>query len=375
MVVPGLLLVLITIGVIAPSEQTVCEEGVATPTGSGLTVTVAVNALPAQPSVVGVIVKVTNWEVPVTLFSEPETSPLPDAAMPVTLPVLLRVHAYVVPLKLLLVLITIVVIVASEQTVCEEGVDTPTGSGLTVTVAVNALPTQPSVVGMIVYVTVCEVPVTLFGVPVISVVPLAARLVTLIVLSRVHAYVVPLKLLLVPRVIVVIVASEHTVCEVGEVVPTGSGLTVTVAVKALPTHPSVVGVIVKVTVCEIPVTLFIEPDTLPLPESDIPVTLTVLLRVHAYVVPLKLLLVLITMVVIVASEQTVCEEGVDTPTGSGLTVTVAVNALPTHPSVVGMIVKVTVWLEPVTLFSEPEMFPVPDAAKPVTLTVLSRDHA
>ena len=84
---------------------------------------------------------------------------------------------------------------------------------------------------------------------------------------------------------------------------------------------------------------------------------------------------LITIVVIVASEHTVCEEGVDTPTGSGLTVTVAVNALPTHPSVVGVIVKVTVWVEPVTLFSEPEIFPVPDATKPVTLTVLSRDHA
>ena len=88
-----MLLVLRTIAVIAPSEQTVCEEGVVTPTGSGLTVTVAVNALPTQPSVVGMIVKVTVCEVVVTLFSEPETSPVPDEAIPVTLTVLLRDHA------------------------------------------------------------------------------------------------------------------------------------------------------------------------------------------------------------------------------------------------------------------------------------------
>jgi hypothetical protein len=181
-----LLLVLRTIAVIAPSEHTVCEEGVVTPTGSGVTVTVAVNALPTQPSVVGVIVKVTVCEVVVTLFSEPDMFPLPESDIPVTLTVLLRVQAYVVVPGLLLVLITIVVIVASEQTVCEEGVETPTGSGLTVTVAVNALPTHPSVVGMIVYVTVCVETVTLFGVPVMSVVPLAARLVTFVVLSRVQ---------------------------------------------------------------------------------------------------------------------------------------------------------------------------------------------
>ncbi len=149
-----MLLVLRTIAVIAPSEHTVCEEGVVTPTGSGLTVTVAVNELPAQPLVEGIIVNVTICEVVVTLFSEPEMFPVPDAAIPVTLSVLSRVHAYVVIPGLLLVLSTIVVIVPSEQTVCEEGVDTPTGSGVTVTVAVNALPTHPSVVGIIVKVTV-----------------------------------------------------------------------------------------------------------------------------------------------------------------------------------------------------------------------------
>ena len=54
------LLVLRTIGVIASSEQTVCVEGVDTPTGSERTITVAVNVLPAQTAaLVGVIVKIT----------------------------------------------------------------------------------------------------------------------------------------------------------------------------------------------------------------------------------------------------------------------------------------------------------------------------
>ena len=56
-----------------------------------------------------------------------------------------------------------------------------------------------------------------------------------------------------------------------------------------------------------------------------------------------LLLVLSAIVVIAASEQTVCEAGVATPTGSDLTITVAVNVLPTHPApLVGVIVYVTV---------------------------------
>jgi hypothetical protein len=38
-------------------------------------------------------VKVTVCEELVTLFKDPETSPLPDAAIPVTLTVLLRVQA------------------------------------------------------------------------------------------------------------------------------------------------------------------------------------------------------------------------------------------------------------------------------------------
>jgi hypothetical protein len=82
-----------TIGVIAASEHTVCEDGVDTPRASGLTVTVAVKSLPTQPAVVGVIVKVTVWEISVTLFRDPEILPVPDADMPVTFVVLSLVQA------------------------------------------------------------------------------------------------------------------------------------------------------------------------------------------------------------------------------------------------------------------------------------------
>jgi hypothetical protein len=90
------------------------------------------------------------------------------------------------------------------------------------------------------------VPVTLLGVPLISPVPLAASPVTLIVLSLVHAYVVPTSMpLLVERTIVVIASSEHTVWLAGVATPTGSECTSTVAVNGLPAQPSaLVGVMV-----------------------------------------------------------------------------------------------------------------------------------
>ena len=157
-----------------------------TPTGSGCTVTVEVKELPVQPPVVGTIVKITVWSVPVTLRRVPEISPVPPAAMPVTLMVLSLVHAYVVPDRLLLVLKAIVVRAVLLQRVCVAGVATPTGSGCTVTVEVKELPVQPPVVGTIVKITVWSVPVTLRRVPEISPVPVAAIPVTFVVLSLVQ---------------------------------------------------------------------------------------------------------------------------------------------------------------------------------------------
>jgi len=74
--------------------------------------------------------------------------------------------------------------------------------------------------------------------------------------------------------------------------------------------------------------------------------------------------------VIATAEQTVCEEGVATAFGVGLTSTVAVIGVPGQPFAVGVIVKVTVTGAMVVLVSVPLMFPVPAAAIPVAETVL-----
>ena len=119
----------------------VCEAGVATAFGVGLTKTVAVIAAPGQLFAVGMIVKVTVIGALVVLVSVPDILPDPLAAMPVTVPVLLRVHAYVVPDTA--PVNTMVLIEAAEQIVCDAGVATAFGVGLTVTVILYGAPVQP----------------------------------------------------------------------------------------------------------------------------------------------------------------------------------------------------------------------------------------
>lgn len=63
----------------------------------GSTVTLAVIEVPVQPFAVGVIVKVTVWEVLVELDKLPEMSPIPFVAIPVTLVVLSLTQLKVVP--------------------------------------------------------------------------------------------------------------------------------------------------------------------------------------------------------------------------------------------------------------------------------------
>ncbi len=58
----------------------------ATVLGIGFTKTVAVIGVPVQPLAVGVIVKVTVTGAVVVLVSVPLISPLPLAAIPVTVP-------------------------------------------------------------------------------------------------------------------------------------------------------------------------------------------------------------------------------------------------------------------------------------------------
>lgn len=78
--------------VMAAPEQTVCDDGVAMAFGKGSTVTVAVIFPPIQPAAVGVTVNVTVTGDEVIFVNAPVISPLPLAAMPVTVPVLFLVQ-------------------------------------------------------------------------------------------------------------------------------------------------------------------------------------------------------------------------------------------------------------------------------------------
>ena len=75
------------------------------------------------------------------------------------------------------------------------------------------------------------------------------------------------------------------------------------------------------------------------------------------------------MVVIEEPEQIVCDDGVATAFGVGLTRTVAVVVGPGHPLAVGVIVNVTVTGATVVLVNDPLISPEPLAAIPVTATL------
>jgi hypothetical protein len=128
-----------TIVTIGTAEQTVWLAGAATAFGVGLTVTVAVIAVPGQPLAVGVIVKVTVIAALVALVNVPFILPAPLLAMPVT-PGLSRAQLNTVPATLPFSII--VVMFAAEQIVCDAGVATAFGVGFTNTVAVIGVPLQ-----------------------------------------------------------------------------------------------------------------------------------------------------------------------------------------------------------------------------------------
>ena len=196
--------------------------------------------------------------------------------------------------------------------------------------------------------------------------PLAAIPVTATALSLVQAYVVPLTA---PDKAIVAIGPEQIVCEGVVATAFGVGLTKTVAVIAAPGQLFADGVIVKVTVIGALVVLVNEPDMLPELEAAMPVTATALSLVQAYVVPLTS--PESTIVLIVAAEQIVCEAGVATASGVGLTKTVAVIAAPGQLFAEGVIVNVTVTGALVVLVRFPKMLPDPEAAMPVALAVLS----
>ena len=350
---------------IAAPEQMVCDGGVASALGSGFTNTVAVIDGPGQPLAVGVMVKVTVTGALVVLVNEPLMFPLPLAGIPVTATVLFLVQLKVVPAtapdnKIL-------VIVVPEQMVCDTGAATAFGVGFTSTVAVIGAPGQPLAVGVIINVTVTGALVVLVNVPLILPLPLAAIPVTVTVLFLVQLKVVPATAP--DNTIVVIGLAEQIVCEAGVATASGVGFTSTVAVIDGPGQPLAVGVIVKVTVTGALVVLVNVPLMFPLPLAAIPVTATILSLVQLKFVPLTA--PVNTIVVIVASEQMVCDGGVATAFGVGFTSTVAVIAAPGQPLAIGVIVNVTVTGALVVLVKVPLILPLPLAAIPVTVTVLS----
>ena len=222
-------------------EHIVCDGGVATAFGVGLTSTVAVVVGPGHPLAVGVIVNVTVTGAAVVLVNAPLISPAPLAAIPVTATVLSLTHVYVVPAVLLLS--TIVLIVAPEHIVCDDGVAIALGDGLTTTVAVIEGPGQPFAVGVIVKVTVTGAAVVFVNVPLILPAPFAAIPVTATVLSLTQLYDVagtaP------DNTIVVIGVPEQTVCDAGVATASGIGFTVIVPVAVTaPLQPPPVGVTV-----------------------------------------------------------------------------------------------------------------------------------
>ena len=191
--------------------------------------------------------------------------------------------------------------------------------------------------------------------------------VTVAVLSLIQAKVVPVTLPL--RTIVVIGTAEQTVWETGVATASGVGLTRTVAVIGVPGHPFAVGVMVKVTVTGAKVVLVSVPLISPLPLAAMPVTVALLSLVQAKVVPATL--PLSTIVVIGMAEQTVWEAGVATAFGVGFTSTVANIGAPGHPFADGVMVKVTITGAKVVLVSVPLISPLPLAAMPVTVALLS----
>jgi hypothetical protein len=125
------------IAAVAVLLQTVCVAGVATASGVGLTVIVAVIGVPEQPPADGIIVIVAvTGVVPWLTAVKDGTLPLPEAVRP--MPELLFVQVKVVPLTALVN--TMAALEAPLQTDWVVGVATAFGVGLTVMMAVIGEP-------------------------------------------------------------------------------------------------------------------------------------------------------------------------------------------------------------------------------------------
>lgn len=147
--------------------------------------------------------------------------PVPLAAMPVTDAVLSLVQLIVaVPI---LLLFNIVEMAEPLQMVCVDGSELAFTTGFTITAAFTLAPGQPDAVGVTVKFTVCGIAVLLFKTPEIFPEPLAAIPETLALLSLVQLKVVPAIAPL--KLIVLTDVPEQILCDAGEAVAFGIGLT------------------------------------------------------------------------------------------------------------------------------------------------------
>lgn len=167
----------------------------------------------------------------------------------------------------------------------------------------------------------------------------------------------------------VIATPPHTVWLLLVTLTVGVGLTCTVAVMGLPGQPPILAVMVNVVVTDAFVEFINAPLMSPVPLAAIPVKVPVLSLVQVNTADGVALVSAI--VVIAAPEQTAWLDGVAVIFGPGFTVTVAVMPGPAHPFDTGTIVNVTVTGEEVVFVKAPLIFPLPLAAIPVTVPVLS----
>jgi len=219
------------------------------------------------------MVKVTVIGANVVFVSVPDILPVPLAAIPVTVATLSLVQLYTVPATL--PVNTIVVIAEPEHVVCDDGVATAFGIGLTTIVAVIGVPEHPLAVGVTVKVTVTAAFVVLVNTAAGTLpTPAAGRPVTVTLLSLTHEYVVPATAPV--NTICWLVEPVQIVWVDGVAVAVGVGFTNTVAVVVGPLQPLATGVTVKVTVIGTLVVLVNVPLIFPEPLAAIPVTVPVL---------------------------------------------------------------------------------------------------
>jgi hypothetical protein len=235
-----------------------------------------------------------------------------------------------------------------------------------VTVKLIGNPEQPFFVGVTVIVPVISKPVALAGAVHELILPEPDETKPMDVLLFVHVYIIPV--ILPVKAGTVIVAPGHVAMSLN-CVTVGVGYIVTLKLIVLPIHPFVdvgVTVIVPVMFDAVPLVGAVQYGISP--DPDAPKPIDVLLFVHVYVVPVRLLEKAGT--VMVALGHTAISPNCVT-VGVGYIVTLKLIVLPIQPlAEVGVTVIVPVMFDIVPLdgaVHEGILFPDPEAPKPMNV--------